>query len=131
MSKVEMYKVVPLSIYSKCMEESEKKTTKEQLEELPKIAQKKAKRLLDFLEENGVSWDEHGILTKKPSELAESTDIIPLVQFAVRGKNKPSGWNNFAYFLGTLKIPKDILCTIAISDIKRSKKYASKTQSNN
>lgn len=127
MSKVEMYKVVPLSIYSKCMEESEKKTTKEQIEKLPKLSQRKVKRLLDILQENGVIWDEHGKLTKTPNEILENTDVIPLVEFAVRGKNKPSGWNNFALFLGTLKLPKDILCATAIRDVKRAKKHAAQT----
>lgn len=127
MSKVEMYKVVPLSIYSKCMEESEKKTTKEQIEKLPKLSQRKVKRLLDILQENGVIWDEHGKLTKTPNEILESTDVIPLVEFAVRGKNKPSGWNNFALLLGTLKLPKDILCATAIRDVKRAKKHAAQT----
>lgn len=127
MSKVEMYKVVPLSIYSKCMEESEKKTTKEQIEKLPKLSQRKVKRLLDILQENGVIWDEHGKLTKTPNEILESTDVIPLVEFAVRGKNKPSGWNNFALFLGTLKLPKDLLCATAIRDVKRAKKHAAQT----
>ncbi len=125
--QVEMYKVVPLSIYSKCMEESEKKSAKEQLDQLPKLAQRKAKRLLDIFQENGVTWDEQGKLTNSPNELSQGTNIIPLVEFAVRGKNKPDGWNNFALFLGTIKIPKYLLCATAIRDVKRAKKHASQT----
>lgn len=91
---------------------------------MPKLAQRKAKKLLELLRENGLHWSEYGILTSKPSELEDATDIVPLVKYAIRGKDKPSSWDTFALFLSGLKIPKDTLCASAVRDLKRAKKNA-------
>lgn len=99
-----------------------KKNIKEQIDKIPKLAQRKAKKLCDGLRDNGLEWNEHGILISKPNELETLSELLRHVIYAVRGKKRPTNWNKFTVFVSSLKIPKDLLCATAMQEVKKAKK---------
>lgn len=119
-----MYKIVPFDVYARVMEVSEKRTLAEQIETLPKATGKKVQRLLDILQTEGATWDKFGISTGESEAFGEGQAILPLVLFAVRSKERPSNFGTFASFLGSLKIPRDLLSSKAMLEVKKAKRNA-------
>lgn len=123
---MELYKLVPLEVYASGMEASHHKPLSEQLSELPKVTQRKAKRLFDILSEAGVEWDDFGKVTSSNDGLQVGVDILPLVLYTLKGNKRPETYGNFAFFLGSIKLPPGLASQKASVEIKKSKKYAQK-----
>lgn len=97
---------------------------------IPKLAQRKVKKLLDFLSREGLSWDDTGLVNNPPSPFSSPFSILPFALYAVKGKDRPHEWYNFVNFLSKLKIPREFLCLKAITDIKRAKRNEKEKDNN-
>ncbi len=126
---MELFKIIPLDDYNKFIKVGEFKKFREEscldqeISELPKLLQRKVKKLLDCLTESGITVVESG--------RAESLDqsVLPYIVCALKGKDRPSDWSSFALLLINCKLPKDLLCEKASVELKRAKRNAKKINS--
>ena len=92
-------------------EVSKKKINDRIIESVPVAMRRKAKLLLNLLEDHpNMTWDEHGTLlfNEKP---IEGTNIIDLVNDTIRERKRfePKGWQTFSKGLRDVNIPQDII----------------------
>lgn len=81
------------------------------IESVPPAMRRRAKLLLDMLQDHpNLSWDEHGtvIMNEKP---LEGTNIIDLVNDTIRQRKQfePKGWQTFSKALKDVNVPQDIV----------------------
>lgn len=120
---MELYKLVPLELYENVVETAKTKTFADDIGALPKATQKKVNRILEIIKEEGIEWNETGKVTTSEEGL-NSEEILPLVLYLVKGKERPSTFGNFAQFLGNVKFPKDIVHQKVLPELKKAKKNA-------
>lgn len=111
--------------YNKYIEKKEEKETEPEILKLPKLVQRKIKKIIECLSDNGVDVDANGTVTDASEYFSSGESILSHLIYGIRGgKDKPSDWTNFLSLLTNCKIPKDTLCQKAINDLKRAKKNA-------
>lgn len=120
---MELFKIVPLDDYNRYIEVKKEKCLEDDISELPKLLQRKVKRVLDCLVESGITVDESG----KTGSLEQN--ILPYILYAIKGKDRPLDWSSFALLLVNCKLPKDLLCEKASGEVKRAKRNAKKASS--
>jgi len=106
MGSVVEYYIVPKPIYDKCNAKEE--TLDEKIEKLPKSSQVKVKKILGFLPEKIKNSEEY------------SSTLFDYINYASRGKNKPSGWE--AFLPNLVNSPSSGFCKKVQIEIKKYKR---------
>ena len=81
------------------------------LESVPVAMRKRAKLLLDMLQDHpNLTWDEHGTMLINEKPIA-GTNIIDLVNDTIRQRKQfePKGWQTFSKALKDVNVPQDIV----------------------
>lgn len=116
------HKLIPLTTYNNILEEQSEKRKLElldtKLEQLGKLTQKKARKLIELLEEYGVKVSETG---EAGSEIF-SGDIFPFIKYCVRGRGKPAEWDNFVKILSKIHDVKSLLVNKAFNDVQKERR---------
>lgn len=111
MGTIEEYYIVPKPVYDTCYNREE--SLHEKIAKLPKSSQIKVKKLLHFLPEN--------IKNENLLDLAGfSYTLFDYVNYATRGKNKPSDWESFLVNLATA--PQSVFCAKVKTEVKKYKR---------
>ncbi len=111
MGSVTEYYIVPKKVYEECNAKEETLTQK--IDKLPRTSQIKVKRLLDFLPENikNENWSD-------PEKYSNS--VFDYINYAIRGKNKPSDWESFLPNLVTA--PQSFFCEKVKVELRKYKR---------
>lgn len=111
MGSVAEYYIVPKNVYDTCY--STEETLQEKIDKLPKSAQVKVKKILDFLPEN--------IKNENLIDLAGlSYTLFQYLNYASRGKNRPSDWDSFIPYLAS--VPQSVFCEKVRIGVKKYKR---------
>lgn len=122
---MELYRVISMEEYNKYIDKKEDKHADSEIAKLPKLVQRKIKKITDCLLENDVEVDSNGKIKETTEYFSSGENILPHLVYAIKGgKDKPTDWLNFVSLLTNCKLPKDILCQKATTDLKRSKRHA-------
>lgn len=122
---MELYRVISMDDYNKYLEKKEEKPVDSELAKLPKIVQRKIKKILDCFTENDVLVDPNGVVKENSEYFSAGDNILPHLVYSIKGgKDKPSDWTNFVSLLITCKLPKDVLSQKASQDLKRARRHA-------
>lgn len=81
------------------------------LEELPNNQEKRVRKLLEYLQSNGLSWNCYGLTTTQIPEIPSSFYILEYVKNAVSiDKIEPLYFNDFLRNHKRLSVPVKFLC---------------------
>lgn len=127
MVPLELFKVVPVKKTRSSRESRDESPLEEEIEQLPRLTQRKVKKLLACLKDADVHFDQAGFIKSRSDTLQHT--ILPYLLYAVKGKEKPADWNKFASILTLCKLPRDLLATRAQLDVRRARRYAEKASS--
>lgn len=121
---MDFFKIVPIEDYNKYTQIEPATPDDSEIEKIPKYLQKKIKKLIDYLSQAEIIVDGRGIVTSASEYLTTGENILPHLVYSIKGKDRPSDYSNFATILATIKLPRDLLCQKANTDVKRAKRNA-------
>lgn len=119
---MELFKVLSLEEYEKCMSYETPTLLVSEIKKIPKAAQRKVKKFIELLSKEGLTWNESGVVENPPQPFTSHFSILPFVNYATRGKDRPHEWSLFASYLSQFKIPKDLLSLKASAEIRKAKR---------
>ncbi len=122
MVPLELFKVVPVQKHDNRLNLRQKATFQQEIAQQSQQAQRKIKKLVASLKDSGVIIDKSGFITSD-SEVFEE-NVLPHLLYAVKGKDKPANWIDFASILATCRLPRNILATRPQSDVRRLRRNA-------
>lgn len=109
MDHVDVFYLVREAEYNKKL--SQQPQLNELLEELPNNQEKRVRKLLEYLQSNGLSWNCYGLTTTQIPEIPSSFHILEYVKNAVSiDKIEPLYFNDFLRYLKRLSVPVKFLC---------------------
>ncbi len=80
--------------------------------------------MIDCLLQAELSVDGNGNVLAGSDYFSAGQNILPHLLFTLKGKERPSDYSNFAVILAACKLPKDLICQKATTEIKRAKRHA-------
>ncbi len=109
MDQVDVFYLVRETEYNKKL--SLQPQLNELLEELPVNQERKVRKVLDYLQSNGISWNCYGLTTTQVPEILSSFYILEYVKHAVNiDKKEPLYFNDFLRYLKRIKAPIKLFC---------------------